>query len=173
MVKCFCNLCQSEGNLIRVPAKLGDIDNIQLDFCEKCAQKVFEKKDWEAYKSSIKDNQPTVRRTRKVSASKASPKEDFMNTPAPEDMPAASENKKEKAEDAAPAPKRRKSKDIPSIIKAEEIDKWTEVITKASDSEIGYKTLLELNFGKDRGHEIWDKTHMTFDQLKGIIRKRR
>lgn len=169
MVKCFCNLCQSEGNLIRVPAKLGDIDNIQLDFCEKCAQKVFEKKDWEAYKQSIKPTQTTKRAPKP--RKQAEEKEDtFMNPPAKEadPEPAAEPPKKTRA-----GKKDKLTTTVSSFVNPEESEKFIDILAKASDAEIGYKTLLEINFGKERGTAIWKKTSKNFDQLKAMAKSKR
>ena len=42
------------------------------------------------------------------------------------------------------------------------------VLSDASDSEIGYKMLLTLNFGKD-GEVIWEQTHKQFKQLRKLL----
>ena len=47
-------------------------------------------------------------------------------------------------------------------------DIFRNVLSDASDSEIGYKMLLTLNFGKD-GEIIWEQTHKQFKQLRKLL----
>lgn len=87
----------------------------------------------------------------------------------------------------APAPtsepqKRERKKQAKSLFETKEYLSVAEIIgdkkeafrdclLTASDSEIGYKMLLQVNFGREAGEKAWELTKNSYATLKGLAQK--
>ena len=104
-------------------------------------------------------------------------------TPTEQEIPKASEEKKP-AEAPETGKRTRKSQKAAELFATEEYlsvagligDKkaaFVNCILDASDGEIGYKMLLDVNFGRENGDKIWEATNQSFPDLRKMAKKER
>ncbi|MBR6478715.1 MAG: hypothetical protein IKS85_09740 [Lachnospiraceae bacterium] len=58
-----------------------------------------------------------------------------------------------------------------SALVGDKRDAFRNCLISASDGEIGFKMLLDVNFGREEGDKIWEKTKDHFEELQKLAQK--